>query len=107
ADLHALTTVKDPRQLRENVRDVALDYLSLGLDPSRAAFYRQSDIHEVPQLSWLLATVTPMGPIERCTSYKDKIARGLSTDHGLFSYPVLMAADILTVDADVVPDGKY
>src|SRR5439155_26772614 len=106
ADLHALTTVKDPRQLRENVRDVALDYLSLGLDPSRAAFYRQSDIHEVPELSWLLTTVTPMGLLERCTSYKDKIARGLSPDHGLFAYPVLMAADILLYDSNVVPVGR-
>jgi tryptophanyl-tRNA synthetase len=106
ADLHALTTVKDPQVLRENVRDVALDYLALGLDPARAAFYKQSDVHEVPELSWLLTTVTPMGLLERCTSYKDKIVRGLSPDHGLFSYPVLMAADILIVDADVVPVGK-
>jgi tryptophanyl-tRNA synthetase len=106
ADLHALTTVKDPQLLRENVRDVALDYLALGLDPAKAAFYRQSDVHEIPELSWLLTTVTPMGLLERCTSYKDKIARGLSPDHGLFAYPVLMAADILIVDADVVPVGK-
>ena len=106
ADLHALTTVKDPQLLRENVRDVALDYLALGLDPAKAAFYRQSDIHEIPELAWLLTTVTPMGLLERCTSYKDKIARGISPDHGLFSYPVLMAADILIVDADIVPVGK-
>jgi tryptophanyl-tRNA synthetase len=106
ADLHALTTVKDPARLRENVRDVALDYLALGLDPSKAAFYKQSDIHEIPELSWLLTTVTPMGLLERCHSYKDKIARGLSPEHGLFAYPVLMAADILIVDADVVPVGK-
>ena len=106
ADLHALTTVKDPQALRENVRDVALDYLALGLDPKKAAFYRQSDIHEVPELTWLLTTVTPMGLLERCTSYKDKIAKGLAADHGLFAYPVLMAADILIVDADLVPVGK-
>ena len=106
ADLHALTTVKEPEVLRENVRDVALDYLALGLDPRKAAFYKQSDIHEVPELSWLLTTVTPMGLLERCTSYKDKIARGIAPDHGLFAYPVLMAADILIVDADVVPVGK-
>ena len=106
ADLHALTTVKEPQALRENVRDVALDYLALGLDPSRASFYRQSDIHEVPELTWLLTTVTPMGLLERCTSYKDKIAKGIAPDHGLFSYPVLMAADILIVDADLVPVGK-
>ncbi len=106
ADLHALTTVKEPQALRENVRDVALDYLALGLDPSRASFYRQSDIHEVPELTWLLTTVTPMGLLERCTSYKDKIGKGIAPDHGLFSYPVLMAADILIVDADLVPVGK-
>ncbi len=106
ADLHALTTVKEPQALRENVRDVALDYLALGLDPSKASFYRQSDIHEVPELTWLLTTVTPMGLLERCTSYKDKIAKGIAPDHGLFSYPVLMAADILIVDSDLVPVGK-
>jgi len=106
ADLHALTTVKDPALLREHVRDVALDYLALGLDPARAAFYKQSDIPEVPELAWLLTTVTPMGLLERCHSYKDKLARGISPDHGLFSYPVLMAADILVVDADLVPVGK-
>jgi tryptophanyl-tRNA synthetase len=106
ADLHALTTVKDPERLREFVRDVALDYLALGMDPNKAAFYRQSDVAEVPQLAWLLTTVTPMGLLERCTSYKDKIARGISPDHGLFSYPVLMAADIVIVDADIVPVGK-
>jgi tryptophanyl-tRNA synthetase len=106
ADLHALTTVKDPQLLRENVRDVALDYLALGLDPAKAAFYKQSDVHEIPELSWLLTTVTPMGLLERCTSYKDKISRGMAADHGLFAYPVLMAADILIVDADVVPVGR-
>jgi tryptophanyl-tRNA synthetase len=106
ADLHALTTVKDSAALRGYVRDVALDYLALGLDPAKAAFYRQSDIHEIPELSWLLTTVTPMGLLERCTSYKDKIARGLAPDHGLFAYPVLMAADILIVDSDIVPVGK-
>ncbi len=106
ADLHALTTVKDPRLLREHIRDVALDYLALVLDPARATFYRQADLPEVPELSWLLTTVTPMGLLERCHSYKDKIAKGLSPDHGLFAYPVLMAADILIVDANVVPVGR-
>ena len=106
ADLHALTTVKDPQLLRENIRDVALDYLALGLDPKKATFYRQSDVPEVPELSWLLSTVTPMGLLERCHSYKDKIAKGIPPDHGLFAYPVLMAADILIVDANVVPVGK-
>jgi tryptophanyl-tRNA synthetase len=106
ADFHALTTVKEPHVLRENVRDVALDYLALGLDPSRCTFYRQSDIPEVPELTWLLTTVTPMGLLERCHSYKDKIAKGIAADHGLFAYPVLMAADILIVDSNVVPVGK-
>ena len=106
ADFHALTTVKEPQALREHVRDVALDYLALGLDPARCTFYRQSDIHEVPELTWLLTTVTPMGLLERCHSYKDKLAKGLSPDHGLFAYPVLMAADILVVDSNVVPVGK-
>ena len=106
ADLHALTTVKDPALLREHVRDVALDYLALGLDPARAVFYRQSDVPEVPELTWLLTTVTPMGLLERCHSYKDKVARGIPADHGLFAYPVLMAADIVIVDAEVVPVGK-
>ena len=106
ADFHAMTTVKDPQLLRENIRDVALDYLALGLDPQKATFYRQSDIHEVPELTWLLTTVTPMGLLERCHSYKDKIAKGIPPDHGLFAYPVLMAADILVVDSNVVPVGK-
>lgn len=106
ADFHALTTVKEPQALREHVRDVALDYLALGLDPARCTFYRQSDIHEVPELTWLLTTVTPMGLLERCHSYKDKLAKGLTPDHGLFAYPVLMAADILVVDSNVVPVGK-
>jgi tryptophanyl-tRNA synthetase len=106
ADLHALTTVKDAQALRDNVRDVALDYLAIGLDPSKCSFYRQSDILEVPALTWLLSTVTPMGLLERCHSYKDKIARGIPADHGLFAYPVLMAADILIVDSHLVPVGK-
>ena len=106
ADFHALTTVKEPALLRENIMDVALDYLALGLDPDRATFYRQSDIPEVPELTWLLTTVTPMGLLERCHSYKDKIAKGIPPDHGLFAYPVLMAADILIVDSNIVPVGK-
>lgn len=106
ADYHALTTVKDPEALRRYVRDVALDYLALGLDPRRCTFYRQSDLPAVTELAWLLTTVTPMGLLERCHSYKDKIAKGIAPDHGLFAYPVLMAADILIVDADVVPVGK-
>jgi tryptophanyl-tRNA synthetase len=106
ADFHALTSVKDPQALREHVRDVALDYLALGLDPSKCTFYRQSDVPEVCELTWLLTTVTPMGLLERCHSYKDKVAKGISPDHGLFAYPVLMAADILIVDSTIVPVGK-
>ncbi len=106
ADFHALTTVKEPQALRDHIRDVALDYLALGLDPTTCTFYRQSDIHQVPELAWILTTVTPMGLLERCHSYKDKVAKGIPADHGLFAYPVLMAADILLVDSNVVPVGK-
>jgi tryptophanyl-tRNA synthetase len=106
ADYHALTTVSDPDALRAGVRDVALDFLACGLDPSRTAFYRQSDVPEVTELAWLLSVIAPMGLLERCHSYKDKLARGLVASHGLFSYPVLMAADILAVQADVVPVGR-
>lgn len=106
ADYHALTTVDDPARLREATRDVALDFLACGLDPERTAFYRQSDVPEIPELMWLLSVVAPMGLIERCHSYKDKLARGHPASHGLFSYPVLMAADILAVQADVVPVGR-
>jgi tryptophanyl-tRNA synthetase len=106
ADYHALTTMHDPAQLRENVHDVALAYLSLGLDPEKTVFYRQSDVPEVQELAWMLASVTGMGLLERAHSYKDKIARGIVPRVGLFYYPVLMAADILIVDADVVPVGQ-
>jgi tryptophanyl-tRNA synthetase len=106
ADLHALTTLQDPAALRRYSRDVALDFLACGLDPSRAHLFRQSDIPAVPLLTWLLSTVTPMGLLERCHSYKDKISRGLAPTHALFAYPVLMAADILIYDSDVVPVGK-
>jgi tryptophanyl-tRNA synthetase len=106
ADYHALTTVRDPEALRAQVRDVALDFLACGLDPERTAFYRQSDLPEVTELSWLLSVITPMGLLERCHSYKDKVAKGLSASHGLFAYPVLMAADILAVQSDVVPVGR-
>ncbi len=106
ANYHALTTVRDTDRLREMTLDVALDYLALGLDPEKCCLYRQSDLPEVTELTWLLSTVTPMGLLQRCHSYKDKIARGLSPDHGLFAYPLLMAADILIVDARVVPVGK-
>jgi tryptophanyl-tRNA synthetase len=106
ADLHALTTVRDARALRQLTFDAAVDLLSLGLDPQRAVLYKQSDVPEVTQLCWLLMTGTPMGLLERCHAYKDKKARGLPADAGLFTYPVLMAADILLYDADVVPVGE-
>jgi tryptophanyl-tRNA synthetase len=106
ADLHALTTVRDAEALRRNSREIAIDFLACGLDPSRACLFRQSDIACIPELSWILATVTPMGLLERCHSYKDKVAKGLPSSLGLFSYPVLMAADILAYDSDLVPVGK-
>lgn len=106
ADLHALTTVRDPEALRRNSREIAIDFLACGLDPARACLFRQSDITCVPELAWILSTVTPMGLLERCHSYKDKLAKGLHSSLGLFSYPVLMAADILAYDSDVVPVGR-
>lgn len=106
ANYHALTSITEPAVLREYTLNVALDYLALGLDPQRVAFYRQSDLPEVTELTWLLCCLTPMGLLERAHSYKDKTARGMAATHGLFSYPVLMAADILIVDADLVPVGK-
>lgn len=125
ADYHALTTLGDvaraeaesakdqkrkPRTaaeiFRENVRDVALDYLALGLDPKKAVFYRQSDVPEVAELTWILSTVTGMGLLERAHSYKDKVAKGIAASVGLFTYPVLMAADILIVRSHLVPVGK-
>ena len=106
ADLHALTTVREPEQLRGFVRNAALDLLALGLNPEQATLFVQSDVPEVNELTWLLMTVAPMGLLERCHAYKDKKARGLPADAGLFTYPVLMAADILAYDADVVPVGE-
>ena len=105
ADLHALTTVRDPAKLRENTLGVALDLLALGLDPEKAVLFRQSDVPEVSELCWLLMTGTPMGLLERCVSYKDKKERGIAADAGLFTYPVLMSADILAYDAEIVPVG--
>jgi len=105
ANYHALTTVNDASTLLELTRDAALDYLALGLDPQKATFFRQSDVPEVCELTWLLSTVTGMGLLERAVSYKDKLARGIQPRVGLFTYPVLMAADILIYDADVVPVG--
>lgn len=106
ANLHALTTVRDPAQLRQWTIDAAIDLLALGLDPKKAVLFIQSDVPEVTQLCWLLMTGAPMGLLERCHAYKDKKARGLTADAGLFTYPVLMAADILAYDADTVPVGE-
>src|SRR6266568_2839112 len=106
AEYHALTSVRDPQALRENSRRVALDFLACGLDPERAALFRQSDVPQVTELAWILSTVAPMGLLERAHSYKDKIARGIASSAGLFNYPVLMAADILIYDSDAVPVGK-
>ncbi len=106
ADYHALTSIQDPAVLREFTRRVALDFLACGLDPERAALFRQSDVPAVTELAWILSTVTPKGLLERSHSYKDKLARGAHASAGLFTYPVLMAADILIYDSDVVPVGK-
>ena len=106
ADYHSMTSLFDAGQRRSNTLDVALDFLACGLDPKRAVFWKQSDVPEVTELTWLLTTVTPMGLLEKCHSYKDKIAHGLAPSHGLFAYPVLMAADILIFDSNVVPVGR-
>jgi tryptophanyl-tRNA synthetase len=106
ADYHALTSLRDPELLRANSRRVALDFLACGLDPGRATLFRHSDVPQVTELAWILSTVAPMGLLERAHSYKDKLARGMSANVGLFSYPILMAADILIYDSDVVPVGK-
>lgn len=106
ANLHALTTVRDRETLWHATIDAAMDLLALGLDPDRATLYVQSDVPEVSELCWLLMTGTPMGLLERCHAFKEKKAKGISADAGLFTYPVLMAADILAYDADVVPVGK-
>ena len=106
ANLHALTTVRDPEVLRQNTLDAALDLLALGLDPERATLFVQSDVPEVSELTWLLMTGAPLGLLERCHAFKEKKARGLTADAGLFTYPVLMAADILAYDANWVPVGE-
>src|SRR5437773_12315751 len=106
ADYHALTSVRDPKTLRENSRLVALDFLACGLDPERGALFRQSHVPQVTELAWILSTIAPMGLLERAHSYKDKLAPGLAATVGLFDYPVLMAADILIYDSDIVPVGK-
>ncbi len=121
ADYHALTTIREaaerraeeqkvpadfPATLRENTRDVALDYLALGLDPNKAVFFRQSDVPEVHELAWILSCVTNMGLLERAVSYKEKVERGIEASVGLFYYPVLMAADILIYRSQLVPVGR-
>ena len=106
ADYHSMTSLTDAAERRANTLGVALDFLACGLDPKKAVFWRQSDIPEVCELMWILGTLTPMGLLERAHSYKDKTAKGLSPNFGLFSYPVLMAADILLFDSNLVPVGR-
>jgi len=106
ADYHALTTVRDPAILREYSRGVALDFLACGLDPAKAVLFRQSDVPQVTELTWILSTITPMPMLENAHAYKDHLAKDLVPNHGLFAYPVLMAADILIYDSDIVPVGK-
>ena len=106
ANYHALTTIREPGELRRLTQDVAMNFLAFGIDPDRSVLFRQSDVPQVTELTWLLSCVTPMGLLERCHAYKDKVSQGLPSDHGLFAYPVLMAADILIHDADLVPVGQ-
>jgi tryptophanyl-tRNA synthetase len=105
-DLHAMTSVHDREKLAKGTLEAAADFLALGLDPDKCVFWVQSDVPEVCELTWVLSTLAPMGLIERCHSYKDKVAKGISASHGLFSYPILMAADILLYQAERVPVGK-
>ena len=105
-NLHALTSVHDGRRLVDDTLEAAADFVALGLDPDKCIFWVQSDVSEVTELAWILSTVTPLGLLERCHSYKDKVARGVAASHGLFAYPVLMAADILLYQAELVPVGK-
>jgi tryptophanyl-tRNA synthetase len=106
ANYHSMTSLYEPSIRRKNTLDVALDFLACGLAPEKAVFFRQSDVAEVCELAWILTTLTPMGLLERCHSFKDKVAHGISPNHGLFAYPVLMAADILLYDSNVVPVGR-
>jgi tryptophanyl-tRNA synthetase len=105
ADYHALTSNPEPKELAQYTLEVAMDYLALGLDPEKTVFWRQSDVPEVTEFTWLLSCITPMGLLQRCTSYKDKVEQGLAANHGLFAYPVLQAADILIYNSDLVPVG--
>lgn len=106
ANYHAMTTMESAQSLRANTHGLAVDFLACGLDPEKSVFFVQSDVPEVNELAWILSTVCPMGVLERCHSFKDKLARGFSPAHALFAYPTLMAADILLYDADAVPVGK-
>jgi len=105
ADYHALTSNPSPEDIAEHTLDVAMDYLALGLDTEKTIFWRQSDVPEVTELTWLLSCITPMGLLQRCVSFKDKVAQGISANHGLFAYPVLQAADILIFQSQLVPVG--
>lgn len=105
ADYHALTSNPDPKDLKQRSLEVAMDYLALGLNHEKTVFWRQSDVPVVTELQWILSCITPMGLLQRCTSYKDKVAQGISPNHGLFAYPVLQAADILIFDSQLVPVG--
>ena len=106
ANYHAMTTMESAEKLRENTRGLAVDFLACGLDPEKAVFFAQSAVPEVNELAWILSTLCPMGLLERCHSYKDKVAKGFAASHALFAYPALMAADILLYDSDAVPVGK-
>lgn len=106
ANYHALTSLRDRDRLLDLTRSTAADYIAMGLDPEKCVIYRQSDLSEVCELAWILSTITPMGLLERCHAYKDKVQQGLPADHGLFAYPVLQAADILIVRANLVPVGQ-
>ena len=106
ANYHAMTSLRDAKELRENTLDIARHYIAIGLDPAKSALFLQSDVPEVTELAWYLSVITPMGVLERCHSYKDNTAKGFATEHGLFAYPVLMAADILMYEPDFVPVGR-
>ncbi len=106
ANFHALTTLRNSFELQNNTMDIARHYLAIGLDPDKCALFLQSDVPEVCELSWYLSIITPLGLLERCHSYKDKLAKGFSPEHGLFAYPILMAADILMYEPDFVPVGR-
>lgn len=105
ADYHALTGNPAPADIAGRIIDLAIDYMALGLDTEKTVFWRQSDVPQVTELAWLLSCITPVGLLQRCTSYKDKVAQGMSPNHGLFAYPVLQAADILIFNSDLVPVG--